>query len=134
MYSQKKGTTRKKILNLSNIKNKIEYQVINQLIPQKEIEIKEEQSLINIGNKEEIYLNEKNENKNTYTHKNLKKQTFIRADSQKPISQKARLSNYIYKTEKPFYMNIHSNSRSHPFQFFFFFLFTIYIQMPATKI
>ena len=110
MYSQKKGTTRKKILNLSNIKNKIEYQVINQLIPQKEIEIKEEQSLINIGNKEEIYLNEKNENKNTYTHKNLKKQTFIRVDSQKPISQKARLSNYIYKTEKPFYMNIHSNS------------------------
>ena len=110
MYSKKRGTTRKNILNLNNINNKIQNQVIKPLIPQKEIEIQEGQSLINMGNKEEIYLNENNGNKNTHTHKNLRKQTFIRADSHKPISQKARLSNYIYKAEKPIYTNFHSNS------------------------
>ena len=110
MYSKKRGTTRKNILNLNNINNKIQNQVIKPLIPQKEIEIQEGQSLINMGNKEEIYLNENHGNKNTHTHKNLRKQTFIRADSHKPISQKARLSNYIYKAEKPIYTNFHSNS------------------------
>jgi len=110
MYSKKRGTTRKNILNLNNINNKIQNQVIKPLIPHKEIEIQEGQSLINMGNKEEIYLNENNGNKNTHTHKNLRKQTFIRADSHKPISQKARLSNYIYKAEKPIYTNFHSNS------------------------
>lgn len=110
MYSKKRGTTRKNILNLNNINNKIQNQVINPLIPQKEIEIQEGQSLINMGKKEEIYLNENNGDKNTPTYKNLRKQTFIRADSHKPTSQKARLSNYIYKAEKPIYTNIHSNS------------------------
>ena len=110
MYSKKRGITRKNILNLNNINNKIQNQVIKPLIPQKEIEIQERQSLINTGNKEEIYLNENNVNKNTHTHQNLRKQTFIRADSHKPTSQKARLSNYIYKAEKPIYTNFHSNS------------------------
>jgi hypothetical protein len=108
MYSKKRGT-KKNFLNLSNINNKIHYQVIKPLIPQKEIEIMEEQSTMNMGKKEKIYLNEDIGNKNT--HKTLRKKIFIKADSHKPNSQKAKLSNYIYKTERPIYKNIHSNSK-----------------------
>ena len=108
MYSKKRGT-KKNFLNLSNINNKIQYQVIKPLIPQKEIEIKEDQSTMNIGKEEEIYLNEDVGNKNT--HQNLRKKVFIKADSHKPTPQKAKLSNYIYKTERPIYKNIHSNSK-----------------------
>jgi hypothetical protein len=64
MYSKKRGITRKNILNLCNINNKI------QLIPQKEIEIKEEEPNMNMGNKGEIYLNEYIGNKNS--HRNLR--------------------------------------------------------------
>ena len=108
MYSKKRGTARKNILSLSNINNRIQNQVIKPVIPQKEIEIHEEQSISNMGNEEEIYLNEYNGNK--ITNKNLRKQILIRDNSHKSVTQKARLSNYIYKTERPIYMNIHSNS------------------------